>query len=68
MRAAARVPSVLPPPSIPHPLPGPGRRRGMEAAHSLPVLDVLRRFGVTESCGLSPEQVRRNREKYGPNG
>ncbi|NXJ74791.1 AT2A3 ATPase, partial [Trogon melanurus] len=40
----------------------------MEAAHSLPVLDVLRRFGVSESCGLSPEQVRRNREKYGPNG
>ncbi|NXE69428.1 AT2A3 ATPase, partial [Calcarius ornatus] len=40
----------------------------MEAAHSIPVLDVLRRFGVSESCGLSPEQVRRNREKYGPNG
>ncbi|KAF1526312.1 UNVERIFIED_CONTAM: Sarcoplasmic/endoplasmic reticulum calcium ATPase 3, partial [Eudyptes pachyrhynchus] len=40
----------------------------MEAAHSLPVLDVLRRFGVTETCGLSPEQVRRSREKYGPNG
>lgn len=39
----------------------------MEAAHSLPVLDVLRRFGVAESCGLSPEQVRRSREKYGPN-
>ncbi|XP_068021522.1 sarcoplasmic/endoplasmic reticulum calcium ATPase 3 isoform X1 [Melanerpes formicivorus] len=39
----------------------------MEAAHSLPVLEVLRRFGVSESCGLSPEQVRRNREKYGPN-
>ncbi|NWI85463.1 AT2A3 ATPase, partial [Pitta sordida] len=39
----------------------------MEAAHSLPVLDVLRRFGVSESCGLSPEQVRRHREKYGPN-
>ncbi|KAM6296759.1 sarcoplasmic/endoplasmic reticulum calcium ATPase 3 [Aegotheles albertisi] len=39
----------------------------MEAAHSLPVLDVLRRFGVSESCGLSPEQVRRSREKYGPN-
>ncbi|XP_064021913.1 sarcoplasmic/endoplasmic reticulum calcium ATPase 3 isoform X3 [Pogoniulus pusillus] len=39
----------------------------MEAAHSHPVLDVLRRFGVSESCGLSPEQVRRNREKYGPN-
>ncbi|NWR19146.1 AT2A3 ATPase, partial [Emberiza fucata] len=40
----------------------------MEAAHSIPVLDVLRRFGVSESCGLSAEQVRRNREKYGPNG
>ncbi|KAF1511103.1 Sarcoplasmic/endoplasmic reticulum calcium ATPase 3, partial [Eudyptula albosignata] len=40
----------------------------MEAAHSLPALDVLRRFGVTETCGLSPEQVRRSREKYGPNG
>ncbi|XP_066189281.1 sarcoplasmic/endoplasmic reticulum calcium ATPase 3 isoform X4 [Sylvia atricapilla] len=39
----------------------------MEAAHSIPVLDVLRRFGVSESCGLSPEQVRRNRDKYGPN-
>ncbi|XP_005056524.1 PREDICTED: sarcoplasmic/endoplasmic reticulum calcium ATPase 3 isoform X2 [Ficedula albicollis] len=39
----------------------------MEAAHSIPVLDVLRRFGVNESCGLSPEQVRRNRDKYGPN-
>ncbi|XP_062448258.1 sarcoplasmic/endoplasmic reticulum calcium ATPase 3 isoform X2 [Rhea pennata] len=39
----------------------------MEAAHSVPVLDVLRRFGVAESCGLSPEQVRRSREKYGPN-
>lgn len=40
----------------------------MEAAHSVPVRDVLSRFDVTESCGLSPEQVRRNREKYGPNG
>ncbi|XP_064379491.1 sarcoplasmic/endoplasmic reticulum calcium ATPase 3 isoform X2 [Dromaius novaehollandiae] len=39
----------------------------MEAAHSVPVLDVLRRFGVAESCGLSAEQVRRSREKYGPN-
>ncbi|NXA35410.1 AT2A3 ATPase, partial [Eudromia elegans] len=39
----------------------------MEAAHSVPVLDVLRRFGVTESCGLSAEQVRRSRDKYGLN-
>ncbi|NWX85980.1 AT2A3 ATPase, partial [Nothoprocta pentlandii] len=40
----------------------------MEAAHSVPVLDVLRRFGVAESCGLSAEQVRRSRDKYGLNG
>ncbi|NXM90193.1 AT2A3 ATPase, partial [Oenanthe oenanthe] len=40
----------------------------MEAAHSIPALEVLRRFGVSESCGLSAEQVRRNRDKYGPNG
>ncbi|XP_025905951.1 sarcoplasmic/endoplasmic reticulum calcium ATPase 3 isoform X2 [Nothoprocta perdicaria] len=39
----------------------------MEAAHSVPVLDVLRRFGVAESCGLSAEQVRRSRDKYGLN-
>ncbi|XP_056362625.1 sarcoplasmic/endoplasmic reticulum calcium ATPase 3 isoform X2 [Oenanthe melanoleuca] len=39
----------------------------MEAAHSIPALEVLRRFGVSESCGLSAEQVRRNRDKYGPN-
>ncbi|XP_066491101.1 sarcoplasmic/endoplasmic reticulum calcium ATPase 3 [Tiliqua scincoides] len=39
----------------------------MEGAHSLTADEVLRRFAVRESCGLSAEQVRRNREKYGPN-
>uniref|UniRef100_A0A670JVK0 Calcium-transporting ATPase n=1 Tax=Podarcis muralis TaxID=64176 RepID=A0A670JVK0_PODMU len=40
----------------------------MESAHSSTAEEVLRRFGVRESCGLSAEQVRRNREKYGANG
>uniref|UniRef100_A0A674IBM3 Cation-transporting P-type ATPase N-terminal domain-containing protein n=1 Tax=Terrapene triunguis TaxID=2587831 RepID=A0A674IBM3_9SAUR len=40
----------------------------MENAHSSPAAAVLQRFGVQESCGLSPEQVRRSRDKYGPNG
>lgn len=40
----------------------------MESTHSLTAEEVLRRFGVRESCGLSAEQVRRHREKYGANG
>ncbi|KYO32028.1 sarcoplasmic/endoplasmic reticulum calcium ATPase 3 isoform X1 [Alligator mississippiensis] len=39
----------------------------MEGAHSLSTAAVLQRFGVRESCGLSAEQVRRSRDKYGPN-
>ncbi|XP_053131176.1 sarcoplasmic/endoplasmic reticulum calcium ATPase 3 [Hemicordylus capensis] len=39
----------------------------MEGAHSLAADEALRRFEVRESCGLSAEQVRRQREKYGPN-
>ncbi|XP_075708971.1 sarcoplasmic/endoplasmic reticulum calcium ATPase 3 [Rhinoderma darwinii] len=39
----------------------------MDSAHAKPVSEVLRHFQVNESCGLSAEQVRRNREKYGPN-
>ncbi|XP_068124608.1 sarcoplasmic/endoplasmic reticulum calcium ATPase 3 [Hyperolius riggenbachi] len=39
----------------------------MDSAHSKTVSEVLRHFEVNESCGLSSEQVRRNREKYGPN-
>ncbi|KAM5273994.1 sarcoplasmic/endoplasmic reticulum calcium ATPase 3 isoform 2-T2 [Ctenodactylus gundi] len=40
----------------------------MEEAHLLPAADVLRRFSVTAEDGLSPEQVTRARERYGPNG
>ncbi|XP_069082788.1 sarcoplasmic/endoplasmic reticulum calcium ATPase 3 isoform X1 [Pleurodeles waltl] len=39
----------------------------MENAHAKTVSEVLRYFEVNESCGLSPEQVRRSREKFGPN-
>ncbi|XP_068939363.1 sarcoplasmic/endoplasmic reticulum calcium ATPase 3 isoform X2 [Petaurus breviceps papuanus] len=39
----------------------------MEAAHLQPAAAVLRRFSVRESCGLSPEQVRCSRQKYGLN-
>nr|XP_060612958.1 sarcoplasmic/endoplasmic reticulum calcium ATPase 3 [Anolis sagrei ordinatus] len=39
----------------------------MEGAHAAAAEEVLRRFGVRESCGLGPEQVRASREKYGPN-
>uniref|UniRef100_A0A8D2Q6J7 Calcium-transporting ATPase n=1 Tax=Varanus komodoensis TaxID=61221 RepID=A0A8D2Q6J7_VARKO len=40
----------------------------MESAHSSTAEEALRRFGVRESCGLSAEQVRRNRQRYGANG
>nr|DBA33357.1 TPA: hypothetical protein GDO54_001052 [Pyxicephalus adspersus] len=40
----------------------------MDSAHSKPVSEVLRHFEVNENCGVSSEQVRRSREKYGPNG
>ncbi|XP_071992241.1 sarcoplasmic/endoplasmic reticulum calcium ATPase 3 [Engystomops pustulosus] len=39
----------------------------MDSAHAKPVTEVLRHFQVNENCGLSSEQVRRNRDKYGPN-
>ncbi|XP_037588607.1 sarcoplasmic/endoplasmic reticulum calcium ATPase 3-like [Cebus imitator] len=39
----------------------------MEAAHLLPAADVLRHFSVTAEGGLSPEQVTKARERYGPN-
>ncbi|KAM4044160.1 sarcoplasmic/endoplasmic reticulum calcium ATPase 3 [Anomaloglossus baeobatrachus] len=39
----------------------------MDSAHAKPVSEVLRHFQVNESCGLSTEQVRRSREKYGAN-
>ncbi|XP_063809769.1 sarcoplasmic/endoplasmic reticulum calcium ATPase 3 [Pseudophryne corroboree] len=39
----------------------------MDSAHAKTVSEVLRHFEVNESCGLSAEQVRRSRERYGPN-
>ncbi|XP_053426658.1 sarcoplasmic/endoplasmic reticulum calcium ATPase 3 isoform X4 [Nycticebus coucang] len=39
----------------------------MEAAHLLPVADVLHSFSVTAEGGLSPAQVTSARERYGPN-
>lgn len=40
----------------------------MENAHSKESAEVLAHFGVTEDTGLSPDQVKRNLEKYGFNG
>ncbi|KAE8625119.1 hypothetical protein XENTR_v10006163 [Xenopus tropicalis] len=39
----------------------------MDSAHAKTVSEVLRHFEVNENCGLSSEQVRRSREKYGLN-
>lgn len=44
-----------------------GHKTTMDSAHAKPVPEVLRHFQVNESCGLSTEQVRRNRDKYGAN-
>uniref|UniRef100_A0A8C4MDW3 Calcium-transporting ATPase n=1 Tax=Equus asinus asinus TaxID=83772 RepID=A0A8C4MDW3_EQUAS len=40
----------------------------MEAAHSKTTEECLAYFGVSETAGLTPEQVKRHLEKYGPNG
>lgn len=40
----------------------------MENAHTRESADVLSYFGVTEDTGLSPEQVKKNLDKYGFNG
>ncbi|XP_027718622.1 sarcoplasmic/endoplasmic reticulum calcium ATPase 1 isoform X1 [Vombatus ursinus] len=39
----------------------------MEAAHSKTTEECLAYFGVNENSGLSPDQVKRHLEKYGPN-
>ncbi|KAJ7997348.1 hypothetical protein DPEC_G00228050 [Dallia pectoralis] len=39
----------------------------MDSAHTKPASEVLDNFGVNENTGLTPEQVRANYEKYGPN-
>lgn len=40
----------------------------MDNAHTKTVEEVLGFFGVNESTGLSSEQLRKNRERWGPNG
>lgn len=40
----------------------------MEDAHTKTVDEVLRYFGADPERGLSLDQVKRNQEKYGPNG
>lgn len=40
----------------------------MENAHAKTSEECLAYFGVSEHTGLSPEQVKKNMEKYGPNG
>lgn len=40
----------------------------MENAHIKETGDVLSYFGVTEDTGLTPEQVKKNLNKYGYNG
>uniref|UniRef100_A0A2K5PQ24 Calcium-transporting ATPase n=1 Tax=Cebus imitator TaxID=2715852 RepID=A0A2K5PQ24_CEBIM len=39
----------------------------MEAAHAKTTEECLAYFGVSETTGLTPDQVKRHLEKYGPN-
>lgn len=40
----------------------------MDDAHTKSVDEVLGYFGTDPDKGLSPDQIKRNQEKYGPNG
>lgn len=40
----------------------------MDNAHTKTVEEVLAFFAVNESTGLSCEQLKKNRERWGPNG
>lgn len=40
----------------------------MDDAHSQTVEEVLGYYGTDSDKGLSLDQVKRNQEKYGPNG
>lgn len=40
----------------------------MEDGHAKTVDEVLNYFNADPEKGLSPDQVRKNQEKYGPNG
>lgn len=41
---------------------------GMEDGHSKTWEEVVRYYGVDPDQGLSPEQVKKHQDKYGPNG
>lgn len=41
---------------------------GMDNAHTKTVEEVLGYFGVNETTGLSSEQLRKSRERWGTNG
>lgn len=40
----------------------------MEDGHAKSVEEVINYYGTDPERGLSPDQVKRNQEKYGPNG
>lgn len=40
----------------------------MEDAHAKTTEEVINYFNVDPERGLTPDQVKRNQEKYGPNG
>ena len=40
----------------------------MEDAYAKTTEEVLKSFNVSESLGLSQDEVKQNRQKYGPNG
>lgn len=40
----------------------------MENAHTKETAECLAYFGVSETTGLSPDQVKKNQAKYGFNG
>ena len=40
----------------------------MEDGHAKSVDDVTSFFGTDLDRGLSPDQIKRNQDKYGPNG
>lgn len=45
-----------------------GTHVAMEDAHAKTVDEVLNYFSVDPERGLTPDQIKRNQEKYGPNG
>lgn len=40
----------------------------MEDGHAKTVDEVINYFGTDQERGLTPDQIKRNQDKYGPNG